>query len=226
MIVSIILKKVGMRASVSALKGVPKLAETPGLRWATMATQLRIGVVPPRPQLGRVGLIAVWNDDDALDSFLEGHPWGAADDRYEVRLELVQAVGSWSAAPELALMGEPMQSGDPVGVLTLGRLKVSEAPRFFQATARAEKSLLQHPGLLASTGLARPPFLSTFSLWRTVEGMTDYAYRSGGHKEAVKRQHTKSFHHESIFIRLRPYRATGVWNGVDPLAGVNLPGAR
>ena len=30
----------------------------------------------------------------------------------------------------------------------------------------------------------------------------------------------RPFHHESAFIRFRPYASLGSWDGVDPLAGL------
>jgi hypothetical protein len=37
---------------------------------------------------------------------------------------------------------------------------------------------------------------------------------------AVRRDRERGFHHESAFIRFRPYRSAGSWRGADPLAGL------
>jgi hypothetical protein len=48
--------------------------------------------------------------------------------------------------------------------------------------------------------------------------MRDYSYRDGGaHMAAVKADRERPFHHESAFIRFRPYRSEGEWEGRDPL---------
>jgi len=74
--------------------------------------------------------------------------------------------------------------------------------------------------MIASTGLARPPRLvSTFSIWRNVAAMRAYARGSsdGGHPRATKTDRANPFHHESAFIRFRPYASQGNWDGRDPL---------
>ncbi|HEV2998894.1 MAG TPA: hypothetical protein VGX16_07280, partial [Solirubrobacteraceae bacterium] len=87
--------------------------------------------------------------------------------------------------------------------------------------APASGGAVAHPGLLAATGLARPPRLvATFSLWRTAEAMRAYAYQEAGagHSAAIRAHRARAFHHESAFIRLRPYAARGDWGGREPLS--------
>jgi hypothetical protein len=77
--------------------------------------------------------------------------------------------------------------------------------------------------LLAATALARPPRLvATFSLWRTAASMRAYAYGETGeaHRDASRAHGARPFHHESAFVRFRPYAALGAWDGLDPLAAV------
>lgn len=51
--------------------------------------------------------------------------------------------------------------------------------------------------------------------------MRAYAHaQAGAHMAAVRRDRERPFHHESAFIRFRPYRSAGKWGGSDPLAGV------
>lgn len=93
------------------------------------------------------------------------------------------------------------------------------------ASTPAESEAVSHPALLASTALARPPRLvSTFSLWRSAAEMRDYATRAGGgHAAAVRNDGERPFHHESAFIRFRPYSSRGTWEGSDPLRGLLRP---
>lgn len=51
--------------------------------------------------------------------------------------------------------------------------------------------------------------------------MRDYATRAGGgHSAAVRSDRERPFHHESAFVRFRPYASEGAWEGRDPLAGL------
>jgi hypothetical protein len=105
-----------------------------------------------------------------------------------------------------------VRDDEPVAVLTYGRLKAHRTLPFLHASARAETSALMRPELISATGLTRPPrVVATFSLWRTAAGMRDFAYEGAGHSAALDATRRRDFHHESVFLRFRPYAATGDW---------------
>ncbi|HET9185388.1 MAG TPA: hypothetical protein VFN82_04520, partial [Solirubrobacterales bacterium] len=139
---------------------------------------------------------------------------------WRVRLEPLHVFGSWAAMPGLPQRPLPAADEEPVVTLTLGRLRLRRTAPFLRSAAPAEAEAVSHPGLLASTGLARPPHLvSTFSVWRSLAEMRDYAFGDGAHQAAVRSDRSRPFHHESAFIRFRPYASEGSWAGRDPLAG-------
>ena len=78
--------------------------------------------------------------------------------------------------------------------------------------------------MVASTGLARlarPRLVSTFSIWRSAAAMREYAFgRDGSHQAAVRADRARPFHHESAFVRFRPYASQGSVDGRDPLATI------
>ncbi len=223
MVLSVHIADVGLRASPSVLRRKPRPAEVPGLLYAetTVAAPLR-GSRLPSPQLGRVSLIAAWENDTALDEFSAVHPLArhmAAG--WQVRLEPLHVYGALPELPGLPTEEIPVAEETPVAVLTIGRLRLRRARPFLKASAPAEAEAVAHPGMLAATGLARPPRLvGTFSLWRDVDAMREYARGNSAraHPAATKAHRAKSFHHESAFIRFRPYAAQGSWDGRDPLA--------
>jgi hypothetical protein len=52
--------------------------------------------------------------------------------------------------------------------------------------------------------------------------MRRYAVAAGGpHAAAMAADRAQPFHHESAFVRFRPYAASGSWDGGDPLAGLS-----
>jgi hypothetical protein len=206
--------------------------EVQGLRYArvTMLAPLSSHLLP-KPSLGRrVGLIAGWEDDLAVEEFLADHPLAAQlAEGWQVRLQPTRIFGAWPPLPDLLDQERPMDEGEPAAVLTIGRLRNSQGPRFLRASAAAEGLALRDPGLLASTGMARPPeFVATFSLWRTVGAMRAYAqgHSEPGHLAAIKAHAHKPFHHDSAFVRFRPYASKGLWDGVDPLAGLGSMGTQ
>jgi hypothetical protein len=222
-IVSVHIASLGRRAALGALRQTPSPERLPGLRYAeTTITAPLGGSLAPRPRLGRVGLIAAWDDDEALDRFAHGDPLAARlADGWMTRLQPLRVFGAWPEMPGLPSRPIPVDDEEPVAVLTLGRLRLHRALPFLRSAAPAESEVVAEPNLLASAGLARPPRLvSTFSLWRTAAAMRDYANRDhGAHQAAVRNDRAHPFHRQSAFIRFRPYASQGTWDGRDPLAG-------
>jgi hypothetical protein len=222
-IVSVHLADVGRRAALRVLRRRPDPSQEPGLRYAetVIAAPLGGGLLPV-PQFGRVGLVAAWDDDPALDAFLASHPLAELlASGWHVRLEPLRASGVWSALPDLPEHELPVEDDEPVAVLTLGRLRFRRVAPFLRTSAAAERQAVADTALLAATGLARPPGLvATFSLWRTAESMRAYAYgQSGtGHVSAIRAHRGRPFHRESVFVRFRPHGSQGKWDGRNPLA--------
>lgn len=44
--------------------------------------------------------------------------------------------------------------------------------------------------------------------------MSDYARGGAGHTAALRQTAERDFHHESIFIRFRPYATQGDWDAL------------
>jgi hypothetical protein len=131
----------------------------------------------------------------------------------------VRIIGRW---PELGKLppavgaggdGPAALDGGPAAVLTLGHLRLRRAVGFARASAKAERDAVTNPAAVIATGLARPPrFVGTFSVWREVAAMREYAAGTGGGHLAAAREHAANpFHHASAFVRFRPYDEHGSW---------------
>ncbi len=226
MIVSVHIADIGFRAVPRFLRSKGRLMARPGAIYAEpVLTAPLDGGLLPRPRLGRVGLIAAWSEDAALEAFLREDPVARRlAGGWHVCLQPLRVFGSWAGLPGLPSQALPAEEDQPAVALTLGRLRPGRARPFLLSAAPAEEEAVSHPGLLASTGFARPPRLvSTFSIWRTLGEMREYAFgASGAHQAAVRADRERPFHRESAFIRFRPLSSDGVWGGRNPLG----PGLR
>lgn len=230
MIASVHIADVGARKGAEVLLRPPRPRRVPGLTYAETTTIAPLGepLLPPR-RLGRVGMIAAWDDDAALERFSREHPLArhfAAG--WQVRLQPLRVFGAWAGLPGLPATALPVDDEEPVGVLTMGRLRLRRLNAFRASAAPAEAAALASPALLAGTGLARlPRLVATFSLWRSAAEMRAYATGAGGsHRAAVAADRAQPFHHESAFVRFRPYASEGLWEGCDPLADLDLTPSR
>jgi hypothetical protein len=219
MVTLVQLAQVGGREAWRLLRRPLRSAEVPGLRDSETLLTAPLGpALLPRVRLDRVGVLSVWDDDAAVDSYIGAHPVAAAmTGGYRVRLRPTRVAGEWGPIGPIPVDAGAEGDG-PVAVVTLGRLRPARALPFLRASSRAEHDALASPALILSSGLARPPrTVATFSMWRGVDAMRDYVDRAnGGHRGATGRHARRPFHSESAFIRFRPYDAAGQW---PPAAG-------
>ncbi|HET6998145.1 MAG TPA: hypothetical protein VFI03_06095 [Solirubrobacterales bacterium] len=214
--------EVGKREAAEVLLRPPKAGRVPGLTYAETTTTAPLGepLLPPR-RLGPVGMIAAWESNEALDEFSAHHPIAhRLAGGWQVRLKPLRVSGAWAGMPGLPSRALPVDEDEPVGILTLGRLRLLRTGAFRRSAGPAEAAALESPALLAGTGLARlPRLVATLSLWRSAAAMREYAYERGAaHQAAVGADRTRPFHHESAFVRFRPYASRGIWGGRNPLA--------
>jgi hypothetical protein len=210
------------RRALGVLRARRAAAGVPGVRYLeTAITAPLSGHLLHVPRFGRVGLIAGWEDEEALERFLAGTRLGVLfAGGWHVRMRPMRVSGAWSRWGGLPEEEQAMEDEEPAAVITLGRLRATQTLRFLRASAAAEGLAVADPAVVASTGLARPGLVGTFSLWRSTAAMRGYAlgHSAPGHLAAIRAQNAKPFHHESAFIRFRPYSAQGLWDGREPLA--------
>jgi hypothetical protein len=224
---SVHVANLGVGAALSVVRTVPKPGSIAGLRQAEVAITAPLSAsLLAQPDFRRVAMIGFWDDDASIDRFLDGHPLAAKlAGGFRVRLEPLRAFGAWPGLPPETPTARAVESSGPLAALTLGRLRVSQLVRFLKTSARAEARVLEAPGLVWATGLARPPFVSTFSLWEDSRALSTYAFGRAepAHPEAITEGERKPFHKRQAFIRFRPYAADGHLDGRNPLAQDALP---
>ena len=163
------------------------------------------GTTPARPSPGRVGLIAFWQDEVALEQFEATHPLAAAlGGGVVVHARPLRIHGAWPGIGDDVPKQRDVEHDGPVLVLTLAKTKFSRFVPFFRASQPAEKAVATAPGNVFSSAVLRPPFISSVSLWESSDSAMDYAYsgHQAGHPEAIAAGRVKPFHHQQAFIRL------------------------
>lgn len=219
-VASVHIADIGFPRSLGSLRN-PRPSSIPGLVHANAGVAATFGTTPARPSPGRVGLIAFWEDDAALERFEATHPRAKAlGGGLVVRARPLRVHGEWPGIDDAVPKRRDVDHDGPVLVLTLARTKLSRSVSFFRTSQPAEKAVTVAPGNLFSTALIRTPFIASVSLWESGQAAMDYAYGGGqhGHPEAIAAGRAKPFHHQQAFIRLAITDLRGSLAGRNPLA--------
>jgi hypothetical protein len=224
MIATVQLADLGPATTLRAIMRRPKPSDTPGLKAAEVAVFAPLALSAP-PPIRRAGLIAFWDDVDAFDRFVDSDPIGQRfSGGFQARLRPLRAHGSWPGLPADVPTSRAVQYDGPVVVLTLGRLRISQAVRFLRTSRPAERAAAAHDGMIWGSAAARPPFVATLSIWGNAQATAAFAYgrQPPAHSDAISAQQRKDFHRQSVFIRFAPTRLEGTLLGTNPLVASDI----
>ncbi|EIJ38010.1 hypothetical protein JoomaDRAFT_0988 [Galbibacter orientalis DSM 19592] len=210
-----------------AIKGMfsnPISKKTKGLIHSENMTVMTLGspiLSPSRILIGQVAIFAQWENEIALDEYLEKTNFGRRLVKgWYVRLAFIRQWGKFTEFKIPEHKGELEKNISPVVAVTIARMKPLEVPRFIQWGRPVEKLVRDHSGTtlsLASYGF--PNIVSTFSIWKTEKEMTDMAHghaevpKPKRHIKAMKERERKNFHFEFATLRFRPIGEFGTWKG-------------
>jgi hypothetical protein len=212
-----------VRSALHAIWSPSLPGNVPGLVHAEFMTVMTLGspiFSPSRMLFEQVAVFAQWEDDAAIDEYLENDRLGRMlAGGWHARLFFVRQWGSISGfeIPEENIEAAP---DSPVVAVTLARMKMFQVPRFISWGRPVEKLVRDHPGTTLSLASIRlPRTVSTFSIWRSEKEMTDMVRGHSSvpqpkrHADAMKERDRKDFHFEFTTLRFKPISEFGEWNG-------------
>lgn len=215
----------------------PTSADTPGLLSARTAICAPFSnSMIPRAQLGRESMIACWDDETALDRFLEVNETGReVSSGWHVRLELVRALGVFPGLDvdmdEVAGDKADDMTG-PSFAITMGTAYVKTIPTFYRVNKGLERQFLATPNGLWGTAMSnlRTRFVATLTAWESLDAAMSYV-KAGAHGEAMrnhfdpKKDRTgHTFVTGGGFFGFRPLSIHGQVTGKNAVADTLLAG--
>ncbi|MDX1680761.1 MAG: hypothetical protein R3242_08525 [Akkermansiaceae bacterium] len=218
------LAKVSPLQSLRAFAQRPTRANTDGLIHAEPMAAMELGapiVSTQRMQLGKLALFAAWEDEAALDAFLNQQALGKVlRSGWHLRLQFIRRWGDFPEFADLPEEAEEHPPQDPVVAVTLARLRLPEVRRFIRWGKPVEEQVRDHPATTLALATMRPlRTFSTFSIWKSQQAMTDMVHgRSSGdnakrHSQAMSERKRRDFHHHFITLRFKALSEQGKWDG-------------
>lgn len=183
------------------------------------------------PNLDRYGLMAVWEDEAAADTFFRNHSlWKVYQQRsaeqWTVRLSPLKAHGLWDGHNPFTLPNGTAATTAPVpapvAVLTRASIRLRKTLRFWQFVEPTSAALAQAAGVRAAIGLGELPVVrqATFSVWESAQAMQDYAYKDVRHREVIQLTRREQWYSEELFARFQVLGSSGTLDGRNPLSGL------
>lgn len=210
--------------AIKSIFSKPISKKTKGLIHAEYMTAMTLGspvLSPSRILIRQVAIFAQWENEIALDDYLEIDNFGRRlKNGWHLRLTFLRQWGKLNSFKIPEKKEELEKSTSPVVAVTIARMKPLEVPRFIHWGRPVEKLVRDHPGTtlsLASYGF--PNTVSTFSIWKTEKEMTDMVHghsaipNSKRHSNAMKERERKNFHFEFTTLRFKPIAEFGTWKG-------------
>lgn len=205
------------------------LRAAPGLRFSKLlgtGNGQTFGIRDADPL--RWALLTVWDDDAAADRFACGRVhrgWDRlARERLDVRMSPLSSRGRWGRREPFGVSafgdGTPGDDG-PVAVITRARLRPLRAASFWRAIPPVAAELHDADGLALAIGIGEAPVgvQGTFSIWRSTEALTAFAYRRPAHLDVVRRTVQERWYAEELFARLAVRSVEGTLAGRRPTDG-------
>lgn len=209
----------------SAMKGIcsnPISRNVHGLIHSEYMTVMTLGapiLSKNRFLFKQVSVFAQWENEKALDDFLENDAFGKIlNTGWHTRLHFIRAWGNISGFTIPKKKIQIDEAVSPVVAITIARIKPLEVPRFIHWGIPVEKLVRDHPGaILSLASIGFPNTVSTFSIWKTEKEMTDMVHGHSTissperHSNAMKERDRRDFHFEFTTLRFKPISEFGTW---------------
>jgi hypothetical protein len=177
-------------------------------------------VMFPIFRLSRSALVAVWDDESALERFLAGPTYAAwkkpADELLLVRLRPTRVKGTWDGRSPFWPAARATRDSGPLAVFTRVAVRSRFLPAFYgSALPPIAMQIDRTPGALLSVGLTERPIRigATFSIWCSLREMQRYGYHAPPHGAVQRRAREQGWFDEELFVRFQVLHADGCWLG-------------
>ncbi|MEX1189128.1 MAG: DUF3291 domain-containing protein [Bacteroidia bacterium] len=177
----------------------------------------------PMPDWSIYCLLQVWNSEDEAETFFADSSLMKqyaehSHELFTLYMRNISAGGLWSGKNPFE-KGIDLDASLPIAVITRATIKWNWLIRFWKYVPTSHETLNENEGLIYTKGVGEVPVIqmATFSLWKNLESVKQFAYKSKQHQEAITRTRKNNWYKEELFSRFQPYKSSGTWEGKDLL---------
>jgi len=188
----------------------------------------RNGTFDLQPDWQQWGLLAVWGNKEAFDNFYTNsfinNWWNTfTTEKWTILCQPLQSHGKWDGLKPFGKPDANIITG-PVAILTRATIRLNKLKGFWTNVDSVANIMADAPGFITSLGIGEAPVYrqATFSIWRSIEDVKNFAYTSKEHAEVIKKTRNENWYSEELFARFRIIDSLGTINGIDPLTGIEL----
>ena len=199
------------------------LAGYPGLTFAkVLGTGSGVTFAPQDADPHHWALLTCWDAPHAAATFEHSrlmNRWNAiSTECVTVTMTPLASKGSWSRRRPFGDPAPPVAppAGAPVAAITRARIKPRQLTTFWRSLPSVVAPLPEQVGLRWSLGIGEAPigWQGTFSLWRDVDALRQFAYGTPAHRDAIRQTRDTGWFAEELFARLLVVDVQGSFNGV------------
>lgn len=193
------------------------LAKINGLRfYRLMGSGKGLGF-NPLPDWSVYCLLQVWDSQNAANSFFLSSTLiekyrSHTNELWTIYMKNISSVGTWVGKNPFE-KGTEMDPEKPLAIITRATIKWKWLIRFWSYVPTSQKGLLTNEGLIFTKGVGEVPVIqmATFSLWKDLSSLKEFAYKGKQHQEAIRKTRKNNWYKEELFARFQPYKSEGNW---------------
>lgn len=183
------------------------------------------GTFDTKPDWQQWAVLAVWDDRKSFDTFYKTSEvakwWDKySAERWTILLSPLQSHGKWDGKEPFGNPKVEAPAG-PIAILTRATIRFNKLKGFWANVDGVANSMASAPGFVASFGIGEAPLYrqATFSVWKSLDDVKGFAYRSREHAEVIKKTREQNWYSEELFARFSIIDTFGSLHGADPLHG-------
>ena len=161
------------------------------------------------PDFNTYCLLSVWDNSSDADNFIKKNKFLS---KYLEKAKSIrvfslipfQSVGRWSGINPFSVNHPiPKSKNTKVAILTRARISPIKIFRFWKSIPKASKEISNAKGVYFYKGIGEIPFLeqATISLWRSLDDVKEFAYKSKIHKSIIRKTKSENWYLEELFCR-------------------------